>query len=99
MTEEILDLLKETTLGTNGAIYRHLDTSTRVKEIDAPLFLTLERNGKVLGNVTFCQRGEHWYIRYFAFRTFLQSGKKSKLNENGNSLLKKELNAFFDHVF
>lgn len=99
VTEEILELLNETTLGTNGAMYRHLDTSTRVKEIDAPLFLTMERNGKVLGNVTFCQRGEHWYIRYFAFRSFLQRGKKSKLNNKGNSILKRELSQFFDQAF
>lgn len=99
VTEEILELLNETTLGTNGAMYRHLDTSTRIKEIDTPLFLTMERNGKVLGNVTFCQRGEHWYIRYFAFRSFLQRGKKSKLNDKGNSILKQELTKFFDQVF
>lgn len=99
VTEEILELLNETTLGTNGAMYRHLDTSTRVKEIDAPLFLTMERNGKVLGNVTFCQRGEHWYIRYFAFRSFLQRRKKSKSNDKGNSILKRELSTFFDKAF
>lgn len=98
-TQGILDLLEETTLGTNGAKYKHLDTSERIKEADSPLFLSIERNGKTLGNITFCQRGEHWYIRYFAFKSFLQGSDKMKANDKGNSFLKRELNYFFNQAF
>lgn len=92
-TPEIVELLNSVTLGTNGAHYRHLDTSERIKELDDPLFLTLERNNNILGNSTFCRRGKDWYVRYFAFSNQFQSKgtKKSK----GSSFLKEELNSFF----
>lgn len=99
VTPEILDLLTQTTLGTNGAMYRHLDTPTRILEADNPLFLSMERNEKVIGNVTFCQRGNAWYIRYFAFHSFVQAGTTKKKEEKGNSFLKRELNQFFTEVF
>lgn len=99
VTEGIIELLEKTTLGTNGAMYRHLDTRKRIHEADSPLFLTMERNEKVLGNITFCKRNQDWYIRYFAFQTFAQAGKVKKSKDNANSFLKRELNAFFDDAF
>jgi hypothetical protein len=99
VTPEILDLLTQTTLGTNGAMYRHLDTPTRILEADNPLFLSMERNEKVIGNVTFCQRGNAWYIRYFAFHSLVQAGTTKKKEDKGNSFLKRELNHFFTEVF
>ncbi len=98
VTPGIVGLLEATTLGTNGAKYKHLDTSHRIKEADNPLFLSVERNDKVLGNVTFCRRGEHWYIRYFAFQSFLQGSERKKSSQKGNSLLKSELNSFFNQA-
>lgn len=95
-TPAILELLSNTTLGTNGAKYRHLDLKQRIQEADDPLFLSMERNEKVLGNITFCRRGSFWYLRYFAFSPSLQAGAKKK--SKGNSILKKELNVFFDEV-
>ena len=94
-TEAIIQLLESVTLGTDGAHYKHLDTRQRIMELDNPLFLSLERNEKVYGNVTFCRRGSSWYIRYFAFDSAVQSAgkKKSKSKARG---LKKELNDFFD---
>lgn len=97
-TPEITALLNQTVLGTNGAKYKHLDTNERIQRIDHPLFLTLERNNKVLGNITFCRRQEDWYIRYFAFSSMVQSAGKQK-NDNGNSFLKKELAQYFDDLF
>lgn len=97
-TEEIISLLEQTTLGTNGAKYRHLDTRKRIQEADQPLFLTLERNERVLGNVTFCRRGPNWYIRYFAFSSFLQAGENPKKEHKGSSQLKQQLSAFFSEV-
>lgn len=99
ITPEILELLSQTTLGTNGAMYRHLDTPTRILEADNPLFLSMERNNKVIANVSFCQRGSAWYIRYFAFHSFAQSSSIKGKSMKGNSFLKGELNQFFDEVF
>lgn len=97
-TQGIVDLLEATTLGTNGAKYKHLDTAERIKEADAPLFLSMERNDKVLGNITFCQRGRNWYIRYFAFQSFLQGSDSKSKHPKGNSTLKHELGKFFDEA-
>ena len=95
-TPALMALLTSTTLGTNGAHYRHLDTEQRILELDHPLFLSLERNNKVLGSITFCKRNNNWYIRYFAFdERFQSSGKKQS---SGNSLLKAELGRFFEET-
>jgi hypothetical protein len=93
-TEGIIRLLESVTLGTDGAHYRHLDTRERIQEADHPLFLSMERHEKVLGNITFCRRKKHWYIRYFAFESAIQAQGKVKSTNNG--LLKRELNHFFD---
>lgn len=98
-TPALLDLLNATTLGTNGAKYKHLDTNHRILEADDPLFLSMERNEKVIGNITFCRRDAFWYIRYFAFSSFAQAGSTKKQEDKGNSFLKRELNTFFDEVF
>ena len=98
-TPGLLELLTSTTLGTNGAKYKHLDTRSRILEADDPIFLSMERNEKVIGNVTFCRRGSFWYIRYFAFSSFAQAGTTKKTQDKSNSFLKRELNQFFDEVF
>ena len=94
-SEGVRILLGETTLGSNGAKYQLLDTKDKIDDLDHPLFLTLQRAEKVLGNVTFCRRNGHWYIRYFAFQKQLQSNGKGK-SKNKNSRLKNELKSFFD---
>ena len=94
-TKEIVQLLDSVTLGTNGAHYRHLDTEEKISEADNPLFLSLERHEKVLGNITFCRRGKDWYVRYFAFDTMVQSAGKKKSGANKSGLLKTELTKFF----
>ncbi|MCO4814843.1 MAG: hypothetical protein KC454_09025 [Flavobacteriales bacterium] len=92
----VIDILKKTTLGSNGGLYQHLNTEARVLDLDNPLFLTLERNDKVLGNVTFCRRSGHWYIRYFAFQSIFQSTGKHKSRAGGKSKIKNELKLFFE---
>lgn len=96
-TKEIIDLLESVTLGTNGAKYRHLDTSERIHLADHPLFLTLQRNGRVMGNITFCRREKNWYIRYFAFSKALQGGGKTR-TKGKSGFLKKEIESFFEGV-
>jgi hypothetical protein len=99
VTASIIELLSQTTIGTSGAKYKHLDTPQRILEADSPLFLSMERNDKVIGNITFCQRNDDWYIRYFAFQSILQGSEKKKKVDRGNSFLKKELGQFFDDAF
>lgn len=98
-TPALLELLTKTTLGTNGACYRHLDTRTRILEADNPLFVSLERDGKVQGNVTFCNRGKRWYVRYFAFSGQKQASKNVNRVAKSNSILKQQIADFYDEVF
>ncbi|MCE3295634.1 MAG: hypothetical protein K0R65_1348 [Crocinitomicaceae bacterium] len=101
-TEGILKLLQQTTLGTDGARYRHLNTEEIIHDLDDPLFLSLERGEKVIGNISLCRRGTNWYIRYFAFDSLFQSSKASSRetakgsNEVKKSGLKDTIGAFFD---
>lgn len=95
----LLDLLEKTVLGTNGACYRHLDTRSRILEADNPLFVSLERDGKVQGNITFCNRNAQWYVRYFAFSGQKQASKNVNRVAKSNSRLKQEISDFYDEVF
>ncbi len=97
-TESILALLDDITMGTDGAHYRHLDTREKIKELDSPLFYTLERNSKAIGNITVSERDEDWYLRHFAFSKGLQGSGKKPSSSEGNSRLKKEVFAFFDNL-
>lgn len=94
-TQEIIALLQSVRLGTNGTIYQHLDIEKRVTELENPLFLSMERSKRTLGNITFCRRNKDWYIRYFAFDAFLQSDGKQQ-NTKKDGVLVRELNRFFE---
>lgn len=93
-TEAILDLLQQTTLGTDGARYRHNNTAEIIQDLDHPLFLSLERNQKVIGNITFCRRENNWYIRYFAIDPLFQSSKGASREKK--SILKSRIRDFFE---
>lgn len=93
---QLIGLLDETTLGTNGARYRHLDTREKMASCDRLLHLSMERNGRLLGNISFCRRESNWYIRYFAFAQALQGAGTKKSKRDG--LLKQELEKFFAAV-
>jgi hypothetical protein len=97
-TESILQLLDDITMGTNGAHYRHLDTRKKITELDAPLFYTLERNNKAIGNITVSERNEDWYLRHFAFSKGLQGSGQKKPNARGKSRLKREVSSFFQSL-
>ena len=96
-TPEIIKLLESVTLGTNGAQYRHLDTKERIHTADNPLHLSMERNNRVIGNVTFCKRNATWYVRYFAFDTVMQGAGKAKSKSKSGGL-KREIQDFFNQV-
>jgi hypothetical protein len=98
VSPELLKLLTKTTLGTNGARYQHLDIEERIYEADQPLFLSIERKNKVLGNIAFCRREKFWYIRYFAFDVAFQAGSNQKVQKERNSLFKNQLTVYFDEL-
>jgi hypothetical protein len=91
----LIAFLKSTILGSNGAQYQHLDTEIRLAQLENPLHLSLFRNDKIIGNITFSRREKNWYVRYFAFNSAFRGSGQNKNNRIGNSFLKKELRQFF----
>ena len=82
-------------MGTDGVRYRHLDTRKKIKDLDNPLFYTLERNKRAIGNITVSEREQDWYLRHFAFTTGLQGSGRRRSRSGGSSILKKEVSVFF----
>jgi hypothetical protein len=97
ITPELVQLLEATTLGTNGAMYRHLDVQDRIYQTDSPLSFSLRRNDQLLANITFCKRTFGVYLRYFAFDKRFQSKGKARQNIQ-KSALKQEITAVFERV-
>lgn len=94
--EPILKLLDEVVLGTNGAHYKHLDTREKIVHIDNPIYFTLRRRENILSNITFCERGDHRYVRYFAFSPKFQSSGQTKGGGNRKSALYDLIDNYFD---
>ena len=99
----ILDLLESTTIGTNGAKYRHLHTGSKINDLYEPHFFTIYRRQKAIANVTLCERPllvksqpvDTIYIRYFAFdKTFQTKGKSGK--KKRPSIFQQYVSALFD---
>lgn len=93
--ERTLSLLESVVLGTNGTQYRHLDIRSKIIRADNPLFVAVERNDRLLGNVTFCKRKFGWYVRYFAFDPNYQGKGKRKPKARGNSVVADQVEQFF----
>lgn len=82
--DAILALLTETTIGTNGAKYRHLHTANKIDDLHQPHYFTLFRHEKAVANITICERpisvGDKFintfYLRYFAFARSFQTKHK-----------------------
>ena len=100
-TTGIEKLIDRSFLGSRGAKYRLISARERLKSLDHPLFYYLEVRGKVLGNITFCNRlnsgvSEN-YIRYFAFDPgFQQTKKRSDSNSNKKSKIRTLFNQLLD---
>ena len=96
ISENLLELLSGVELGTNGAKYVHLDIEERIKEADHPLSFSLERNNRLIANITFCARETSYYLRYFAFSRSFQSLSNKKFSTNRKtSQLEKEISQVF----
>lgn len=85
--QSVIDLLKNTLIGTEGSLYQLLDTESKIHLLDHPHFFYIERNNKALGTITICERNvslgktekQALYIRYFAFDSAFQgSGNKAR---------------------
>ena len=82
----ILNLLENTTIGTNGAKYRHLHTSQKIADLHKPHYFTIFRHEKAIANITICERPmlvnnnltDTFYIRYFAFDSAFQTKEKAR---------------------
>lgn len=99
-SREVLELLKTVTLGSNGARYRHRHVEQRISKLYHPLFLNIERNNAVLGNITFCRRAVGWYIRYFAMDATFQSPKSTqRQSKSTKNTLKNKISTFFNEIF
>ncbi|MFA5574719.1 MAG: hypothetical protein WC994_06640 [Brumimicrobium sp.] len=98
LTPNALKLIKSVVLGSNGTRYQHQMVDKRIQQLYKPIYLNLERNENVLGNITLCRRPKNWYLRYFAFEVGLQSSIKSSRSKGKNSILKQTIKDFFDDV-
>ncbi len=84
--KDVVELLSDITIGTNGAKYSHLHTPNKINTLFRPQFIYLKRHQKALANVTICERPIYvkgqslgsYYIRYFAFKPNLQTQNYQK---------------------
>ena len=99
----ILNLLEQTTIGTNGAKYRHLSTRYKIETLHKPHFFTIYRHNKAIANLTFCERPlyiksekvDTFYLRYFAFDSRFQI-KSSGLNKKKDSKFQAYISALLE---
>lgn len=99
---DVVELLKNTVWGTEGGIlYRHLDTPTRIYEINHPYFLSLRKDQKLLGTLALCVKAlptyTGLYVRYFSFHQQYQIAGHKRETTNSNSLFRRCLQNFFQH--
>ncbi len=104
---ELVTLLKDTVWGTKGAQYTHLDVEERMTHMKNPYFLSIYRNGRILGNVSFSWRlletdqgpVNAYYIRYFAFQNSMKSGANKKRTNEREGFLKRFLKRIWEEGF
>ncbi len=99
ISEDLIELLSGIELGTNGAKYVHLDIKERIKEADNPLSFSLQRNNRLIGNITFCERDTGYYLRYFAFsKTFQSQNTQKTTTKRKTSQLEEEISGVFQDL-
>lgn len=97
--EAIANLLIETKLGSNGAIYQHLNTKERIQMLESPIFLNLKWKERALGNITFCRRSSNFYLRFFAFDQRFQSSKAKHNEAKAENTFKKQISHQLNNWF
>jgi len=81
---DLLEHLKSNVLGTPGGVrYKHTQTEEKLKNLGEVYFLLLRKSGRMLGSIGLCRRETvfsdkmfiSWYVRYFAIKAPMKSGK------------------------
>lgn len=101
-SEALIDLLKNTLIGSQGTLYQLLDTPTKIVQLKNSHFFSLVRADKLLGTFTICKqeinlldnRVISYYIRYVAFDAKFQGGFKKGKRDGG---LHRFLKDFFEN--
>jgi hypothetical protein len=99
-SEALIDLLKNTLIGSQGTLYQLLDTPTKIVQLKNSHFFSLVRADKLLGTFTICEQEinllgcthHSYYIRYVAFDAKFQGGFKKGKSNGG-------LHRFFKNFF
>ncbi len=99
-SEALIDLLKNTLIGSEGTLYQLLDTPTKIVKLKNSHFFSLVRADKLLGTFTICKQEinllgrthNSYYIRYVAFDSKFQGGLKKGKSDGG-------LHRFFKDFF
>jgi hypothetical protein len=99
-SEALIDLLKNTLIGSEGTLYQLLDTPTKIVQLKNSHFFSLVRADKLLGTFTICKQEinllgttqNSYYIRYVAFDKKFQGGFKKGKRDGG-------LHRFFKDFF
>jgi len=94
---DAIELLKQTSIGDNGPVYRHLDTEDHVKNLVNPAMIALRKNGNLLGMGIFCnvqvqvlqKHFNCFYVRYFAASPEIRGkGFMKKFGKHAMSLIR-----------
>ncbi len=100
--DDVVELLKNTIWGTEGGmLYYHLDTCTRIYEIQSLYFLNLRKQDFLLATLALCIKDlpnyTGLYIRYFSFneKYRVEEGNTRESNTS-NSLFRRCLLNFFE---
>ncbi len=103
-SEAVVRILNDNVIGTpgQGMLYQHKGVLDKIYRIEAPFFVNLFRNDRVVGTCCFCFREVRsignkyhaFYIRYFSFREiFRRKLITDKKLSRRNSSIRKEIDA------
>jgi hypothetical protein len=107
---DAVELLKQTSIGGNGPVYRHLDTEEHVKNLVNPAMISLRKSGNLLGMGVFCNLQVKvlqnpfncFYVRYFSASPEIRGkGYMKKFGKQAMSLIRegqKEKTIFYASV-
>jgi hypothetical protein len=89
--QDIIDHLKNTTIGTpGGLLYKLTGVEEKIRLLDTCYFLVLRKSGRLLGTMGFVLRNTYnknilyssWHIRYFSIRAPLRTRIHKKKNNH-----------------
>lgn len=100
---EALQMLRNMTVGSQGAQYLHKDIDERMEQLPHKYFMYLKQSGHVKSTVTTALRtiqedfGEAnaYYVRYFVFDRKLQASKDKRIKHGNPGLVKRLLQRVF----